>query len=233
MSTRTLVTKRGGNMNGTFSAGSDVPVLEFRDGKIVGASSKPASSGAGGTVTLVNSGTGLTGGPIIASGTLSLANSGVIAGSYGGDTKSISMTVDSTGRVTAASDVVVRSLTTHNDTITPGNWSGNLELAIYQNHKTVTVCICDGTTLDAVNPTTVFTSNVGYCPAPLTAAGGAANFNFSLNAPSTEAGTSLRLTVNSDGSISIRKMDGSNFATGAGTSLVFTNFPMCFTYVAQ
>lgn len=84
MTERTLVNKRGGNMNGTFSSGSEIPVLEIRDGKIVGASSKPVSSGSGGTVTQVNSGTGLTGGPITTSGTLSLANSGVTAGTYGG-----------------------------------------------------------------------------------------------------------------------------------------------------
>ena len=52
-----------------------------------------------GTVTQVNSGTGLTGGPITSTGTLSLATSGVTAGSY---TLS-SITVDTYGRITSAS----------------------------------------------------------------------------------------------------------------------------------
>ena len=54
-------------------------------------------------VTSVATGTGLTGGPITSSGTISLATSGVTSGTYGSSTSIPSITVDSYGRVTAAS----------------------------------------------------------------------------------------------------------------------------------
>lgn len=55
---------------------------------------------SGGTVTSVSAGTGLTGGPITSTGTLSLANTSVSAGSY----TSANITVDAQGRITSASN---------------------------------------------------------------------------------------------------------------------------------
>lgn len=122
MSQSYISTKNYGNswLRGNFETALSVPVYSTipsistittgsTDGLVVvqlsddtlqwysnGAWHTPAGSG---TVTSVATTSDLTGGPIITSGTLGLSNTGVTAGSY----TNASITVDSKGRVTAAS----------------------------------------------------------------------------------------------------------------------------------
>jgi hypothetical protein len=75
-----------------------------------------AAGGGSGTVTSVATGTGLTGGPITATGTISLATSGVTAATYAYAT----VTVDTYGRVTSASNGTVAAATPTTDGIIKG-----------------------------------------------------------------------------------------------------------------
>lgn len=66
------------------------------------------AAGAAGTVTSIAAGAGiiLTPDPIIATGVISLDDSGVVAGTYGDDTHVPQFTVDSHGRVTGVTEVL-------------------------------------------------------------------------------------------------------------------------------
>jgi len=67
---------------------------------------------ASGTVTNVATGTGLTGGPITTTGTISLANTAVSPGAYGDATHVATFTVDAQGRLTAAGSTSITGFLT-------------------------------------------------------------------------------------------------------------------------
>jgi len=92
-------------------------------------------------VSNVATGTGLTGGPITTTGTVSLANTAVTIGTYGDATNVASFTVDQQGRLTSASNVTISisntavnglgTMSTQNAnsvSITGGNVTANISL---------------------------------------------------------------------------------------------------------
>jgi hypothetical protein len=66
-----------------------------------------SSGGGNGTVTSVGTGTGLTGGPITTTGNISLANTAVVAATYGSANNVSQVTIDAQGRITSASNVAI------------------------------------------------------------------------------------------------------------------------------
>jgi trimeric autotransporter adhesin len=87
--------------NGMIRYNTDIALFE---GYVNGAWTS-FSSGSG--VTSIITGTGLTGGPITSTGTISIANTAVTAGSYGSTTQVGTFTVNGQGQLTAASNVSI------------------------------------------------------------------------------------------------------------------------------
>jgi hypothetical protein len=114
-------------------------------------------------VTSVATGTGLSGGPITTTGTISLADTTVTLGSYGSSTSVSTFTVDAQGRLTAASSAAIPTAnTTTTGLLTSADWntfSGKLGTAstfagdVSGTSSTMSVDKIKGKTVSATAPT--------------------------------------------------------------------------------
>lgn len=95
-----LIGNGSGFTLGTLEAGSGIAIANS-----AGTITISATGGGVGTVTQVGTYNGLIGGPITASGSIGLGTTGVAAGTYGASMLIPSLTVDSFGRITAASTI--------------------------------------------------------------------------------------------------------------------------------
>ncbi len=99
-----------------------------------------------GTVTNIATGTGLDGGPITGTGTISLANTTVAAGTYGSGSLVPQIVIDAQGRITSASNVAVTgasTVVTNVVTISTGDaviWQNNAPATItWENNTPATI----------------------------------------------------------------------------------------------
>ena len=87
--------------NGTLRYNTSIGLLEA----YLNGAWTSLASGSG--VTSIATGTGLTGGPITSTGTISIADTAVTAGSYGGATKTLTATVNAQGQLTALAETPI------------------------------------------------------------------------------------------------------------------------------
>lgn len=110
------VVQTGPALNGNGTAASPLniapqgaqtgQVLKWDGTKWIPQDDVSSTGTGGGTLTQINTGPGLTGGPITTTGTIGLSNTGVTPGSYGSASQIPVITVDAQGRVTGVFNTV-------------------------------------------------------------------------------------------------------------------------------
>ncbi|XGC80312.1 tail fiber domain-containing protein [Bdellovibrio bacteriovorus] len=155
-----------GDISGTIGAvsvdkikGVTVDTTGLTNGQILkydGTKWAPAAdSNAGGTVTNIATGTGLSGGPITSTGTISLANTAVTPATYGSTTAVGTFTVDAQGRLTAASNATiafpVTSVATKTGAVTLDVGDIGSAATKYLTYRPNNVACTDGQVLKWVN----------------------------------------------------------------------------------
>ncbi|NOT37860.1 MAG: hypothetical protein HOP11_10825 [Saprospiraceae bacterium] len=112
---------------GTYGSSTEIPIISINSqGQITNATRTGISGSSGGTVRSITAGTGLDGGTITNSGTISLKNSGVVANTYGSNSKIPRLTVNAQGQITSINEEQISSTSSNWASINSDIYNSNL-----------------------------------------------------------------------------------------------------------
>ena len=135
---------------GTYGDGTHVAQIAIdAQGRITSASNVSITTAGIGTVTSVATGTGLTGGPITTTGTISIASTAVTAGVYGNAATVGTFTVNGQGQLTAAANAAISIPASAINTTIPNSGLTNSSVTI------------NGTSISLGGSGTITSSTVG------------------------------------------------------------------------
>lgn len=215
--------------------GNTAQITVNQQGQITSASNVAVPTG---TVTSVDTGIGLTGGPITSTGTISIANTVVTAGSYGGAASVGTFTVNQQGQLTAASNVTIAIPVSQVSGAVPntiqviagtglsggGNLSTNVTLNVTANTVQQLVGVENNGVLVSTEPTINFIPS-GYVTVSVAdnPTGKTANVTFGTSGLGTMASQNANAVSITGGSINVTAVDQvstvSSSATFATSSL--------------